>query len=248
MRWRSPAVRCAAAVAIILALGATSTVSVAWALAVALPHRDLSRRFNIVAIETSTGRRMVGIHEVKRPGMLRRSWQQGPWPAPAWYQQLTQSAPVAWTRTVYQDRSWGRLPGAISSSERNDELPSGMEDARGWPFLCLWCGLDAAAIEGAAAGDPAWGGIPVGSSGKAAQFRVLPFWPIIPGLLANIAIYSGAWCTLLLGAWIGRRVARVRSGRCPRCGYLDAPNSCPECGRGRSPETPRRGTENPSAT
>ena len=191
---------------------------------------------------------MVGIHEVKRPGMLRRSWQQSPWPAPAWYQQLTQSAPVAWTKTIYQDRSWGRLPRALSSREDNDELPTGMEDARGWPFLCLWCGLDAAVIEGAAAGEPAWGGIPAGSSAKAAHFRAIPFWPIVPGFLANTAIYSAGWATLLIGARLVRRALRVRARRCPRCGYRDALASCPECGRGRTPETPALGAENPAPT
>jgi hypothetical protein len=63
----------------------------------------------------------------------------------------------------------------------------------------------------------------------------LPIFPLWPGLLANTAIYGGAWAVLLGVPVLLRRWLRARRGGCPQCGYsreglkVDAP--CPECGR-----------------
>ena len=69
--------------------------------------------------------------------------------------------------------------------------------------------------------------------------RSLPTFPLWPGLLANTAIYGGAWA-VLIGAtvppirWFVRR-RRAHRGGCPACGYsregLKEGAPCPECGR-----------------
>ena len=61
----------------------------------------------------------------------------------------------------------------------------------------------------------------------------LPYHPIWPGLLANTAIYAGAWWVILFGPGMFIRARRRRAGRCMKCGYdLRAIESsaCPECG------------------
>ena len=65
--------------------------------------------------------------------------------------------------------------------------------------------------------------------------HLLPTFPLWPGLLANTAIYGGAWAVLIGVPVLLRRWLRARRGGCPQCGYsreglkVDVP--CPECGR-----------------
>ncbi len=68
----------------------------------------------------------------------------------------------------------------------------------------------------------------------------LPLRPLWPGLLADSALFSLAWCLVLGVPRSIRRARRVRHTRCPRCGYdLRAtgglPAGCSECGWGRAP-------------
>ena len=64
---------------------------------------------------------------------------------------------------------------------------------------------------------------------------LIPLFPLWPGLFANTAIYAGAWAVLIGVPILLRRWLRARRGGCPQCGYsreglkVDAP--CPECGR-----------------
>gem|GEM_PF-1653203 len=64
---------------------------------------------------------------------------------------------------------------------------------------------------------------------------VFPAFPLWPGLLANTAIYGGAWAVLIGGPILLRRWLRTRRGGCPQCGYsregLKEGTPCPECGR-----------------
>ncbi|MGP1346867.1 MAG: hypothetical protein ACTS3F_09420 [Phycisphaerales bacterium] len=131
------------------------------------------------------------------------------------------------------------------------------QDARGWPFLCLYSRIhehrdDALAL----AGRPVTGGIrlpprkiPLTTSQAAIsqarnpnqltlrEARALPLIPIWPGLLANTAIYAAALWLLTLAPLRLRRTLRARKGHCPHCAY-DLNNlttdRCPECGRSAS--------------
>jgi hypothetical protein len=67
----------------------------------------------------------------------------------------------------------------------------------------------------------------------------LPVQPLAGGMIADTAIYAGAWSMIGALASVGRRRLRKRRGVCPACQYdrrgLPAGAPCPECGAGRSP-------------
>jgi hypothetical protein len=135
----------------------------------------------------------------------------------------------------------GESRGANAAPNRD-----GIEDARGWPYLALWCTLDPAVIEGTAAGKPCPDGIALSKlNGKitTSYFRALPVRPIWRGLAADTGIFAGAWLSGLVLAGAGRRWWRRRRGRCPACGYDLSGSStvCPECGAAaRAIRGPRR--------
>ncbi len=65
----------------------------------------------------------------------------------------------------------------------------------------------------------------------------IPIGAYWPGLLANTAIWTGAW----LGPFLVIRAAwrRTRRGKCPECGYSRdglADGPCPECGTAPKPK------------
>lgn len=64
---------------------------------------------------------------------------------------------------------------------------------------------------------------------------ILPYFPVWPGLGADLLLWSLAWCVGLAGARFARRAVRRRRGRCVFCAYdrrgLDPAAGCPECGR-----------------
>lgn len=236
MRWL------ARAFAASVLLGAVSGVLVAWALAAWLPHRTLTKRYNVVLSATSGGNGFVSVFEIRGTGMIRRGWGPGLQARPAFWGELADSATIALKfKSADQDRSWGALPAALESTRR---LTAGVrvEDARGWPFLALWCSLDEAAIQGVGGGDPAPGGIRLSRPGPKAtpgHFRALPMRPIWSGLARNTAVYAGAWLAVLLVLRLGQRILRRIRGRCLACGYdVRGLACCPECGRPRSGPAP----------
>lgn len=67
--------------------------------------------------------------------------------------------------------------------------------------------------------------------------RILPFYPLWPGLLANMAIFSVMWLAIFRGVRVCRRLMRMRRGVCVVCRYdLRGSESgvCPECGEGQA--------------
>jgi|GEM_PF-5749309 len=64
------------------------------------------------------------------------------------------------------------------------------------------------------------------------QFPMLPWRPLWPGLVVNIAAWSAAWFSLTLAMSAGWRKWRSIRGRCAVCGYPALPDrECSECGR-----------------
>jgi len=104
-----------------------------------------------------------------------------------------------------------------------------LEDARGWPWLCLHAQFEAT-------GD-GWrpiGGVTL-NSGQATDelsIRILPMLPIWRGLLLSSLCYSLVWGVPLVGVPTFRAWLRGRSGRCRACGYdlRGSDGRCPECG------------------
>jgi len=109
--------------------------------------------------------------------------------------------------------------------------------AAGWPFVCLrGQTFMRESVVGYLGG--VWGHKL--DADAAGPLRV-PHRPILPGLLANTAIYGGAWWAMLFGPGMFIRWRRRRAGRCAKCGYdlqgavLGDQSSaigvvCPECG------------------
>ena len=78
---------------------------------------------------------------------------------------------------------------------------------------------------------------------KGSGLTVLPYHPLWPGLLANLAIFAAAWLTLFLTIDAARahiRRRRRRNNTCPHCRYPLTPDlpRCPECGQPNPAATP----------
>ncbi len=230
-----------------LALGLATTVVVAWGLALWLPHRHLSRRFNAIRPAEDDRFGMIWVREFLRPGMVRREWWYDPRSGMADSTRLgdlQKEAKGTLKPNARESYRWGRLRRVVTDRDRP---VAGIEDARGWPVLALWCELappDASGrvgihVEGGVAAD--WSG----GTATLGEFRALPMRPIWTGLAVDTAVWAGTWLVLLEGGWLARRLVRRGRGRCPECGYdlrgqLAA--GCPECGWRRMASSAPAGT------
>ncbi|MEX2218808.1 MAG: hypothetical protein WD749_08615 [Phycisphaerales bacterium] len=220
-----------------LALGLATTVAVAWALAAWLPHRGLARSFHLIGavrngVEDFTIE-PIELDEYRRTGMTRRSWFTLRWGTFYSLGPLSMdygNDAVSLKRAP--DVSWGNLSASI---ERGPHAPTGgMEDARGWPWLALWCELRHGRDRTVSVN----GGVPLSAATTApGDYRALPCLPIWRGLLANTAVYAPAWmAALILFRWRPLRATLRRArNQCAACGYnragLAPSATCPECGK-----------------
>ena len=138
------------------------------------------------------------------------------------------------TETDFMLPQWVDLPTpeTLGPPFRNEHYE--IVEARGWPWPALlyrFSGFGRAQVR---SGEVA-GGFALEPWSTAAWYspRVLPFTPIWPGLLGNIAVLSLAWLIVLTGFSEGRRAWRRSQSRCAECGYLLVGykhERCPECG------------------
>jgi hypothetical protein len=100
-----------------------------------------------------------------------------------------------------------------------------MEDARGWPFVCMMSRH--AALDGKrhitcciqVTGPP--------------HYLTLPLMPIVSGFAANAAIFGTGWACVIAVSRMARRSIRFKRGCCTSCGYdrrYSPDTPCPECG------------------
>ena len=217
----------------IVTLGLVTSVGVAWALAAWLPHENLLRRRNVIS-QPDPNRPgtflpiYITVHQFSRTGMIRLDWRPGLTSQSTLHADLAARSTLALRLpTVNQDRTWGRLP-HILNLPHFDKVPAGGQDARGWPFLALWCNID----EAVPVGHTVRGGIALSPRGDTTGFaRALPYLPIWRGLVLNTLIYSVAWGCVVVGVRYLRAHRRLRRGLCPRCAFpLTGDLLCPECG------------------
>lgn len=141
---------------------------------------------------------------------------------------------------------WSRAAVAPPSDQTCDTFVGAVEDARGWPFICLVSETEATMYfsvahdkagvvtwhpSGWLHGDSTWG-VPVGLvQGADHMPRLLPLRPVWLGLLLDGAFYAACgWVILALRRRLVRGW-RERRGRCGTCGYvLGASVRCSECG------------------
>jgi hypothetical protein len=130
---------------------------------------------------------------------------------------------------------------ALCTIEGEDEFGSRerMVDARGWPLLALYSWRNSVHVaEGERTGGiilpSGWDFSNRGMS-PASDRVALPCIPIWVGLSANTALYSGVWWAGLLVLPGSRKRWRLRRGRCSHCDYdlNGTPGAavCSECGK-----------------
>jgi hypothetical protein len=115
-----------------------------------------------------------------------------------------------------------------------------IEDARGWPFLAMYCSIEPIGVVGGPE-FPTRDGIKlsrvVSQMGGMEAPRALPVRPIWMGFLLNTALYALltwllVWLVLRLCLFAIRGRVRLRKGLCPACAYpIGGSVICTECGR-----------------
>jgi hypothetical protein len=201
----------------LLLVGLLTSIAVAWGLAAWLPNRDWEVDLRLVFHEDRFDLRPVDWTQAARVGMTRRDWFVHRYGAFNRNSLLGRSVEPAQRRAQTVDMMWGRLPAALRFEE--GARASGIEDARGWPLLCLWCEFS---YTGGAAAQPhrelrCSGGIMLSDhDADAADVRGLPLRPIVAGLWSIrcsmprcgrwwSGLYGGGRC----GGGIGGRAGSV---------------------------------------
>lgn len=231
-----------------LALGISTTVVIAWSLALWLSVPMYPR--------TTLGaflcwERPWHMGEVRRPGVIDCWWgdeqPENPGQSPREIVEreardtgaLVATRPGSSLRTTRPD--WGTFAQAAAPTGAPHLL--GCDTAYGWPLPCLWFQVigsynDASHV---ARAETSHGAIllstPDSLDVRGHDYRAVPFFPLWPGLLVDTCSFASAWWLLLFAPAAARHGFRRRRGRCPRCGYdlraIRPADPCPECGAPR---------------
>jgi len=215
-RWRKWAWR----LLICLALGAATTVGVAWGFAAFASDAMRHGRFDVV--------RAPGEGDGWRLAVRGRAFGR---------ESVTNFAPGSWSGQfeefpVLQIEPWW----ARSDHFRlHQSLPiSAQLNAFGWPRLAMWHVFEVDPL----AKSQTPGGIPLqGGLSAITDPRALPCRVLASGFLTNAGIYSLCWFVALYGIRDAIERNMMSRGRCPKCAYdlrHDFFAGCPECGWNRA--------------
>jgi hypothetical protein len=221
-------------------LGFVTTIGVAWALAAWLPLRGTraSYVYRLAPFRDSSCR--MSTIEAERPGLLRRGYDLDfPGETKVWLAGgLLLSLYDMGDNLRLQQLPSSKLPLPVIDRDVPSTWP-GIQDARGWPFLCLWCTMSPTYSPPPATSTPVRtsGGITLtpslpGGLSDLSDARALPFRPLWRGFALNTAIYSIAWLIPMAALPSLRKHLRTRRGHCPCCNYDlvgDRDAGCPEC-------------------
>lgn len=222
-------------------LGTVTTIAVAWWSAIELdPYATTIEDFSVpMAWNPSESVRVI---EVRTATGVRREYLPGSnldRYGPHMFRAAKRASLAATTIAAPGESppGWGRAPWR-RRSPWFEQREWGLDDARGWPCLALWCEIDAnwnaepATLTTAGAIRIPWPPTP-----NVADLRVLPCRPIWGGFLLNTLVFGSGWFVLgLMLPWMRSR--RVRFGQCPRCrhdvlGSGGPERGCTECGWNR---------------
>lgn len=233
-------------VCLFLLVGLGTTVGVAWGLA--------------VSFEGAQGLADLGSFDVPAekyigPGTVHRIWSFGAADTPGLaFKKDNRWVALAWS--IGGKDAWGSMGGAEQRwREQRPRLETvwdlvtgpfeepysewGVDEARGWPALSLWCGVDNVASLAQVQPPDLYGAVPLPLKSRTAAdtaFRALPLLPIWPGLAFNTLFYALLWWLALASVRLVKHNHRYRHGLCPVCRYdlrADYSQGCSECGWGR---------------
>ncbi len=245
-------------VVVYLLLGFVATWAVAWGLAAFIPIGTQFKRETIVTgfnpdhrhLIAGTTWRGIGssaIHYRSNVGQptARRS-QDVPLIVDMYDPMLNPSELLGFETQVTFDvthgKGWGKRHIASAEGPRSP-WTSGLDDARGLPFLAVWSSRQvdpSADFMSSMSFRSLAGGIelPLRDSGlpiSARNLRALPYYPIWSGLALNTAFYALLFFAVIRVSQAFKHAGRYRRGLCPRCKYdlrFDYSRGCSECGRG----------------
>lgn len=237
---------------IYLLLGLITTVSVAWGLAL-LPTAPLGDVDETTDDENDlTVARRSGLGSLRVKYMVSYRWVPDT-PLYFYLDLVNDQGGHAWWNKPYLHYdisgvgSWGTLHNALEQ----DRVRDGLDDARGFPALAVWCTwVEGKNLRGGIALPDATqtAGAVVFTTGTR---RALPYYPIWQGLLVNTAFYGGLFFILVRAVPLLLYLRRARRGLCPHCGYDrmgDYSLPCPECGQIYTPTCSRSITATASTT
>ena len=240
--------RAARLVALYLLLGVVATWAVAWGSASLVSPGELVRQFHErrgPPFRSATewrcwGGRLYALEDLLDPQQLEEA-RRGALPG------------------MQFDTDWPRLAAPLVGHDADGApSPVAFVEARGWPWLAVWCKLEFAPEVWSRLSDNSqrdyWAdcarrrGVMVsvfdpepvprgGVQGRPTRGRfysptfhiVFPYLPYWPGLIGNTVFYAVLLAGLhQLAAW-GWRARRHRPGHCPHCGYDRSGLPTPTC-------------------
>lgn len=230
------AVRCAV---VLLFGGLVFSIAVAWGSAAFLSVARFGRfrDVELSSIDLVDGYAIFA-NDLRGFTMCRRGWETDyifgyPTGWPSFFElgmaRSTRSADDArWYHPV--NTRWGLVNRPLGK----EALACPIEDARGWPALCMLATFKHGIAGGEFVCDQ---GLPIGiKAGKDFEIRALPIIPIWGGLAFNIVFYAVAFWGISAVVRKRRQHFRQRAGNCAACGYcLEGVSAarCPECGSDR---------------
>jgi len=246
---------------IYLLAGFVTTWAVAWGLAL-LPPGRVPRAHMLMPLSLGmTEMWYVGIgscrvsfdHSHSGYMFVPSYWSPGATQSPDW-NSIAAYLDLTWAEKWgqrHRARDASLVPGFDFNPYEVEGL-AGLDDARGFPFVALWCswGNEVMPIDndgapwsapnilsgGLALPDDVGG---IGTWDRYARLRALPYYPIWSGLALNTAFYAMVFFAFVRLTRAVKHARRYRRGLCPMCKYdrvFDYSRPCPKCGseaRGR---------------